>query len=104
MFNYQTNHRFEKVVNGLFLLLFVISLAVMTWLTLTNTPPAFQINVLQALLLDGEYMPFLTILILIIPVVIGLMVLKTVCVFLFNQFWVKEGETKIPYAYKIRWR
>jgi len=104
MFNTQTPHRFEKIVNVASLLIFVIGLAAVTVLALTNTPPALQINVLQALLFDGDYNPFLTIMILVFPVVIAMVILKTICVFLFNQFWVKEGEVKIPYAYKIRWR
>lgn len=104
MFNTQTSHRFEKFINASFLLLFAFGLAVATWLTVSHTAPARQINVLQALFLDGQHMPLLTIMVLIFPIVLALIILKTVCVFLFNHFWLKEGEEKIPYAYKIRWR
>ncbi|MCP4424214.1 MAG: hypothetical protein GY803_06975 [Chloroflexi bacterium] len=104
MFNTQTPHRFEKIVNAASLVLFVIGLAAAAVLALSNTPPALQINLLQALLLEGEYNPFLTIMILVFPIVIVVVILKTICVFLFNQFWLKEGEPKIPYAYKLRWR
>jgi hypothetical protein len=102
MFNTQTDYKFEKFVNGLFLVLTMGTLAVTTLLALSDTSPAAQVNIWQALLLDGSYYPVFTAIILWLPIVLLLMLVKTMIVFMFNILFAKDGK-KIPYAYKVRW-
>ena len=88
----------------MFLLVFIIGFGAAVILSLNNSPPALQLNILQAFLLNGEYMPLVSALILAFPLLIGIAIVKSICILLFNLFFVKQGEPKIPLAYKIRWK
>lgn len=100
----KTDYRFEKIVNLTFLIIIMLGFAAAAWYTLMDIPPAYEINTIQALLLDGEYYPILTIVALVLPLIAVSVCVKSALVFLFNVFAVKPGQPKIPYFYKIRWK
>lgn len=100
----KTDYFFEKAVNVFFLIVVFGGFAVATWLTIADISPAYEINTVQALLLDGDYFPMLTAVILIIPIVFVVLIVKTLIVMLFNLLVVKKGEPKIPYFYGLRWK
>ena len=102
MFNNQTDYLFEKIINAIFLILFIIGLGTTVILAISNTSPARELNILQATLMDGSYFPVLSALLLVIPFVIFIMVSKLVLVLFFNLLFAKDGK-KIPYFYKLRW-
>lgn len=100
----KTDYRFEKLVNLTSLIVIMLGFAVAAWYTIADISPAYEINTLQAIMLEGDYFPILTIIMLVLPLIAVVLVIKTVLVFLFNTVVVNPGEPKIPYFYKIRWK
>lgn len=99
----QTDYLFEKVLNycvgGVTILLFTgILLA-----AIFNVPPTTYINDWQLSILGDSYYPFLTAVTLFLPLFIPIVLIKCLCILIFNTFFVKNGEPKIPYTYKMRW-
>ncbi len=99
----QTDYKFEWILNIFFGILAILLLVGTAVLTLFNLPPADLINAWQYAIVQDGYYPILTIFVLFIPTVIPIFVLKMVFIFIFNTFFVKNGEPKIPYFYKLRW-
>ena len=100
----QTDYKFEYVINLVLLIVTMLIFAGIAILTIFEIPPAVYISAMQAMILDGAYYPILTIFVLFIPSFIPIIILKLGCILIFNLFFVKEGEPKIPYFYKVRWQ
>ncbi|MEM7333035.1 MAG: hypothetical protein AAF490_13180 [Chloroflexota bacterium] len=99
----QTEYKFERFLNiffGIIAILFLLGVAI---LSIFDLPPASIINALQFAMIGDGYYPILTIGILFIPIIIPLLLLKMVFILIFNTFFVKDGDPKIPYFYKPRW-
>lgn len=99
----QTDYKFERINNLFFLILTIVIFAGITILTIFELPPVVYVSALQAVMLDGEYYPILTIFFVFIPAFIPLVLIKSLTIFLFNLFFVEHGAPKVPYFYKLRW-
>ena len=99
----QTDYKFELILNILFGTTAILLLIGAAIFAIFDLPPADLINAWQVAILTDGYYPILTIAVLFLPAVIPLLLMKVFFIFIFNTFFVKNGEPKIPYLYKLRW-